>query len=502
MRRLYASAAIVLTLAFGLPTVGMAQFQQDTQFFDDGTGLSAVLRTITSGADLPSTKEVLGLTLPPTPSSSTAVGMLTEALFSIDSANAVIRVPEPMLAMTSPSSPRTISYQGILRNEYGTEVANGEYAVTIRLYGDSSGSRELWRDTYQVQVSNGVFSILLGSGTQPLPDAATLDRPLWLSMQVGAGEEMRPFSPLSAVPYALNVADKSISASKISADYVRSLSINGQTVVGNGADIAIRTGDGIAATVDPQTGSILLQANGTGSTGKGGEIQGNTTISGALTVTGSTTLGSGSSTPITINSLTANLPVKSNSNKQLVSAAIDLANTSESDVTGVLPAGHGGTGQSSYATGDLLYASSSTSLSKLGVGTRNQVLGVSGGLPAYVENGATITNTVSTPAQLTGSVDNYTVDASSTYIRLSNTSGGPIDLTGINSTGISSGRVITLVNMSSSSSNAIVIKHQGSSSAGNQFDLPGASDMILGPRGAATFIYDATAGFWEFYSSN
>lgn len=44
---------------------------------------------------------------------------------------------------------------------------------------------------------------------------------------------------------------------------------------------------------------------------------------------------------------------------------------------------HGGTGQTTYTTGDTLYASSSTALSKLGIGSTGQVLTVSGGLPVW-----------------------------------------------------------------------------------------------------------------------
>jgi len=46
-------------------------------------------------------------------------------------------------------------------------------------------------------------------------------------------------------------------------------------------------------------------------------------------------------------------------------------------------AAYGGTGQTSYTTGDLLYASGATALSKLGVGATNQVLTVTGGAPAW-----------------------------------------------------------------------------------------------------------------------
>jgi hypothetical protein len=52
-------------------------------------------------------------------------------------------------------------------------------------------------------------------------------------------------------------------------------------------------------------------------------------------------------------------------------------------VGGTLVAANGGTGQSSYTTGDLLYARGSTAISKLGVGTDGYLLTVSGGLPSW-----------------------------------------------------------------------------------------------------------------------
>ena len=42
----------------------------------------------------------------------------------------------------------------------------------------------------------------------------------------------------------------------------------------------------------------------------------------------------------------------------------------------------GGTAQSTYATGDILYASSSNTLAKLAVGSNTKVLALTGGIPA------------------------------------------------------------------------------------------------------------------------
>lgn len=253
--------------------------------------------------------------------------------------------------------PRVITYQGVLTNSDGTAVKDGEYTVTMRIYSDQDGVKELWRDSYKVQVAKGIFNLALGSGAQALPEAGAMNQSLWLSMQIGDQNEMRPYSALTASAYALNVPDKSISANKISADYVKSITMNGQTVTGNGAAVNIQTGDGVVASVDPATSTILLKGGQTQLQGAhGGEVQGNTTISGSLTVTGTTFLGSSGSTPVYVYSLNASSPVKTTSGKALVSGAIDLSNVSETDVSGILKPINGGTGinTSSAANGTLL----------------------------------------------------------------------------------------------------------------------------------------------------
>jgi len=53
------------------------------------------------------------------------------------------------------------------------------------------------------------------------------------------------------------------------------------------------------------------------------------------------------------------------------------------DVTGVLPVANGGTAQSTYTTGDLIYASATDTLAKRAVGTTGQVLTVAGGVPTW-----------------------------------------------------------------------------------------------------------------------
>lgn len=61
-----------------------------------------------------------------------------------------------------------------------------------------------------------------------------------------------------------------------------------------------------------------------------------------------------------------------------------LANKNIAGLTLPLSAANGGTGQSSYAVGDILYASATTTLSKLTLGTSGQVLTAGASAPQYV----------------------------------------------------------------------------------------------------------------------
>jgi len=73
-------------------------------------------------------------------------------------------------------------------------------------------------------------------------------------------------------------------------------------------------------------------------------------------------------------------------------------------LAGTLDANNGGTGQSAYTVGDILYASSTTALSKLGIGTAGQVLKVASGVPSW----ATDQNSGGTVTSITNAADTGT----------------------------------------------------------------------------------------------
>lgn len=186
----------------------------------------------------------------------------------------------------SASTPRTLSYQGVLRttDSPGTGgIAAGERLLTVSLYADDGGATRLWQRTMTVTIgSDGVFNVLLGTPENPLPETQALDRPLWLGVAVDRGDELRPLAQVTASAYALNVADNaittakladnSVTASKLAIDYVGSISINGQKVTGQGTGLNITAGDGLDAVYDQASQSLLLKA-GDANSGKGAKAQ-------------------------------------------------------------------------------------------------------------------------------------------------------------------------------------------------------------------------------------
>jgi hypothetical protein len=237
--------------------------------------------------------------------------------------------------------------------------------------------------------------------------------------------------------------------------------------------------------------STVGLVNGTGTMGSipvwtGTGTQGNATISenaGAITFGG---YGSG--------------VLHSNATGAIGSSPVEL-DAGIAEVSGTLPVTNGGTGQSSYNAGDMLYASNTTTIAKLNIGAAAQVLSVSpSGLPAWTNNGATITQASSTPVSLTTSASNYTINASATYIRLANIAAGTISITGINSASVEDGREITLANVGTQSIQLTSL--DGSSNSADQFKLPGGQPIILGPDGCATFIYDTSLSKWALLAVN
>jgi len=109
-------------------------------------------------------------------------------------------LPFVFTALASAAPPKTISYQGYLKDGKGAPVTSERLSMKFALYATDTGGEALWSESQGVAVQNGVYGILLGSVT---PLKLLFDIPYYLGVTVGEGSEMTPRHPLTSVPYAI-----------------------------------------------------------------------------------------------------------------------------------------------------------------------------------------------------------------------------------------------------------------------------------------------------------
>lgn len=121
------------------------------------------------------------------------------------------------------SSTGTIAYQGRLADTGGAPLT-GTYNMIFRLYAVASGSTPLWEEQWtganSVQVSDGLFNVMLGSLAAVPQNIAAANSNLFLGVTVGTDSEMTPRVQLGSVPFAvqaLTVPDGSVTRSKLAA---------------------------------------------------------------------------------------------------------------------------------------------------------------------------------------------------------------------------------------------------------------------------------------------
>jgi len=91
-------------------------------------------------------------------------------------------------------------YQGRLTDANGNPVSDGTYNMVFNLYDAATGGTPLQTKTYNVTVTNGLFSQVLEFGSGYFTGEAR-----YLGIQVGTDAEMTPRQAIYAVPYAYSL---------------------------------------------------------------------------------------------------------------------------------------------------------------------------------------------------------------------------------------------------------------------------------------------------------
>ncbi len=184
----------------------------------------------------------------------------------------------------SPLESKT-SYQGQLTDASGKPVADGNYQMTFRLYGDNADpvGDALWLETQTVAVTDGLFNIALGASETIT--TALFAQKLWLGVEVEGDGEMTPRQELTGAPYAMSLVAGAGIQGTVDKDDPLPSSLN---VANTG------TGYGIGVNVLGEAG-VAIDGESTGQRGlliddvlKGAEISA-TTKSGVVGYTSGTT---------------------------------------------------------------------------------------------------------------------------------------------------------------------------------------------------------------------
>jgi len=157
-------------------------------------------------------------------------------------------------ALTSSTSTGTIAYQGRLADADGNPLTD-TYNMIFRLYAAASGGAPLWEEQWTgsngVQVSDGLFNVMLGSLT-PIPQSViTEHESLFLGITVDTDDEMEPRVQLGSVPFAvqaLTVPDGSVTTAKIADEAVTQAKL--------GADVSLEPPDGSITTEKLADGAV------------------------------------------------------------------------------------------------------------------------------------------------------------------------------------------------------------------------------------------------------
>jgi hypothetical protein len=107
--------------------------------------------------------------------------------------------------------PSEITIQGRLTDAANNIVVDGVYAVTFKIYSDSTAGSALWFETQPVQVTGGLFAALLGHSTALPSDLFAAASEYYLGITVNLEPEL-PRVPLSSVAYSYQSKDADIAA--------------------------------------------------------------------------------------------------------------------------------------------------------------------------------------------------------------------------------------------------------------------------------------------------
>ena len=135
---------------------------------------------------------------------SVMVGVMAVAalLWAVENAGA----SPPMGPVAQGGAPFLLNYQGRLADPTtGLPKPDGTYNITFKIYDADTGGTLIWSETQVVEVTRGLFNVLLGDIT-PLSASVFDGTSRWLQLEVDE-EPLEPRVSIVSVPYAIQAEE-------------------------------------------------------------------------------------------------------------------------------------------------------------------------------------------------------------------------------------------------------------------------------------------------------
>jgi hypothetical protein len=163
------------------------------------------------------------------------------------------------------SAQAQLSFQGILKRSNGLAVNDNFYRITFTLYNaETLGTARFTETIDSVEVTGGIYSVILGSGSTPLN--ATFNEDYWLGIKVDgpSAAEMTPRIRLTSAPYALALRGLNNSFPSSGVVIADSMRAKGKIVARAGepgANSSLNNGFGFSVPGD-RDGGLYSEADG------------------------------------------------------------------------------------------------------------------------------------------------------------------------------------------------------------------------------------------------
>lgn len=161
-----------------------------------------------------------------------------------------------LIAATAPAQvPQLINYQGYVTDDGGSPL-NGVQSITFSIYNSATAGNEVWSETQNVMVTNGLFTALMGT-TNLIPYTVFDSGERYLAVRIGGAPELAPRQRLVSIGYCFNAHEAERLGGRTATEFVRSV----EGVAPQNGNIDLVAGSNVTISTNAPAHSITISSS-------------------------------------------------------------------------------------------------------------------------------------------------------------------------------------------------------------------------------------------------